>query len=62
MTAVLVRTMSDLNLPFPEAGRLLQWAQQRGVGFANVSAKTGRNVAALFALAARMFWGARKEA
>lgn len=61
VAVVLVRTKADLQLPFPEAGRVLQWAEQHGVGFVNTSSKTGRNVTTLFALAAHMHWGRQRQ-
>jgi GTPase SAR1 family protein len=51
---VLVRTKSDLNLPFVEGGKVLKWAEQHGAGFVSTSAKTGRNVNKAFLMAAQM--------
>jgi hypothetical protein len=51
---ILVRTQSDLNLPCPEAAKLLKWAEEHGSGFVSTSSKTGENVQEAFFFAIRL--------
>jgi small GTP-binding protein len=57
---VLVRTKSDLGLPFAEASRVLKWAETHGAAFVNTSALTGTNEQEPFFIAARLVLGKQK--
>jgi small GTP-binding protein len=58
---VLVRTKSDLKLPFAEAGKVLRWCEKVGAGFVTTSSKTGQNELVPFEMAARMALGPREK-
>jgi small GTP-binding protein len=57
---VLVRTKSDLALPFAEASRVLKWAEAHGAAFVNTSALTGINEREPFFIAARLVLGKQR--
>ena len=41
---IVVRTKSDLNLPFPDRDEVMKWCEQQNVPFFCTSAKHGTNV------------------
>ena len=58
---VLVRTKTDLKLPFAEPGRVMAWCDKVGAGFVNTSSKTGQNEMEPFLMAVRLVLGPRPK-
>lgn len=53
---VVVRTKSDLRLPFPKSEEVIRFCRKNGFPFFSTSALTGTNVNAAFMTAALMYW------